>query len=241
MGQTKNEFANEDLYVEYISYFPSPLPEKSLAHLAPELSKQWHLTKNKQLTPANFTAKSNHTAWWSCDFGHEYRARIANRFKGSGCPKCAGRFATPETCMEATHPELARLWHPTKNEKFTPKNVKAGSGINAWWKCPQGHEWVASPANMKKPDRRSHCPECKTVAIPSRIENSMAELRPDMAAAFHPTKNGDFTPHNLTEGTSRMLWWQGSLDKSHIWQASGSNHKRSHRPDLCPDCRRKLK
>ena len=158
----KADFANEDLYVEYLSYFPSPLPDKSLAELAPSLCKQWHPTKNKQLTPNNFTAKSNHKTWWICDFGHKYQARIAHRFNGSGCPKCAGRIATPETCLATTHPELARLWHPNKNGKSTPINIKAGSGMNAWWLCSQGHEWQATPHNMKKPNRRSYCPICKT-------------------------------------------------------------------------------
>ena len=238
---TKPDFANDDLYIEYLSYFPSPLPAKSLAKLSPALCEQWHPTKNKQLTPSNFTAKSIHKAWWTCDFGHEYQARIVNRFNGSGCPQCSGSVADDETCMATTHPEIASYFHPTKNGNYTTKNLKAGSGKNIWWRCENGHEWVASPANMKKPNRRSFCPECKTVEVPSWIKNSMAEVRPDMAAAFHPTKNSNFTPHNLTDGTGRMLWWQCSNDKSHVWQASGSNHKRSPRPDLCPDCRRKLK
>jgi len=64
--------------------------------------------------------------------------------------------------METTHPKLARLWHPNKNGKLTPRNVKAGSGMNAWWLCSEGHEWQATPHNMKKPNRRSYCPICKT-------------------------------------------------------------------------------
>lgn len=234
-------FCNSKLYSDYLGCFPSPLPDKSLAKMAPELCRQWHPTKNKQLTPYNFTAKSTHKAWWTCNFGHEYPARISHRYNGAGCPKCSGRIATIETCMAATHPGLAKYFHPTKNGNYTPKNLKAGSGVNIWWQCDNGHEWVASPANMKKPNRRSFCPDCKAVEIPTWIENSMAEVRPDMAAAFHPTKNGDFTPWNLTEGTSRRLWWQCSNDKSHIWQASGTNHKRSPSPGLCPDCRRKLR
>ena len=157
----KADFANDDLYVEYLSYFPSPLPDKSLAKLAPSLCQQWHPTKNKQLTPNNFTAKSNHKAWWTCNFGHDYQARISNRFNGSGCPKCSGRRATSETCLETTHPELALLWHPNKNGKFTPRDIKAGSGINFWWRCEKGHEWQAIPNNMARPTRKSLCPKCK--------------------------------------------------------------------------------
>jgi len=156
------DFTNDELYVQYLSYFPSPLPEKSLAQLAPNLCKEWHPEKNKPLTPQNFPANSADRAWWVCHYGHEYQARIAHRFKGSGCPMCSGRKATTETCMQATHPELAALWHPDRNGTYNPFNIKAGSGINIWWKCEQGHEWQATPNNMKKPNRRSHCPYCKT-------------------------------------------------------------------------------
>ena len=133
-------FLNEDLYIEYLSYFPSPLPHQSLAGLAPNLCKQWHPAKNQPLQPTNFTSRSDYKAWLICDFGHEYQALIRSRFDGSGCPKCSGRVVASDTCMAATHPDLARLWHPTKNGQFTSRNIKAGSGIKAWWQCSEGHE-----------------------------------------------------------------------------------------------------
>ncbi|MBQ4587207.1 MAG: zinc-ribbon domain-containing protein, partial [Clostridia bacterium] len=36
-------------------------------------------------------ANSHKKAWWKCDKGHEWQARIASRNKGSGCPYCSGR------------------------------------------------------------------------------------------------------------------------------------------------------
>jgi hypothetical protein len=229
-------FLNEDLYNEYLSYFPSPLPHQSLSELTPNLSTQWHPTKNQPLQPTNFTARSSYKAWWICGFGHEYQASIRNRFDGSGCPKCSGRIATLETCMEATHPELARLWHPTKNGPFTPQNIKAGSGKRAWWQCSEGHDWQASPANMKKPNRRSYCPQCYKRAISQKVDNCMAETHHNMARALHPTKNEPFTAYNLKAGSSRTLWWVCSNDPKHEWQAIGSNQKKSLWPDLCPKC-----
>jgi len=229
-------FLNEDLYTEYLSYFPSPLPHQSLAGLAPNLCNQWHPTKNQPLQPTNFTSRSNYKAWWIFDFGHEYQALIRNRFDGSGCPKCLGRVAASDTCMAATHSDLARLWHPTKNGQFTPRNIKAGSGIKAWWQCSEGHAWQASPANMKKPNRRSYCPHCYKPPIPEKVENCMAETHPDMARALHPIKNLPFTAWNLTAGSGRTLWWTCSNDPNHEWQAIGSNQKKSPWPDLCPQC-----
>jgi uncharacterized protein YndB with AHSA1/START domain len=62
----------------------------SLAFINPELSKQWHPTKNVTLTPCDVTASSGKRVWWKCPKGddHEWQAPIASRNKGIGCPYC---------------------------------------------------------------------------------------------------------------------------------------------------------
>lgn len=155
-----SKFANEDLYREYLSYFPSPLPQSSLQNVSPKLSSEWHPTKNYPLTAANFSYSSGHKAWWLCNAGHEYEAKISHRYAGSGCGYCSGRYATNKNCLAATHPHLASLWHPTKNGALSPENTKAGSGKSIWWVCNFGHKWQATPNNMKRPTRKSLCPQC---------------------------------------------------------------------------------
>lgn len=70
----------------------------SLASRAPEVAREWHPTRNRNLTPSSVTAGSHRTVWWRCavDASHEWRAAILNRArnharKGSGCPFCQGR------------------------------------------------------------------------------------------------------------------------------------------------------
>ena len=65
--------------------------ENSLQTINPNLSSQWHPTRNCSLTPAGVTANSGRKAWWTCDKGHEWQAIIANRNRGRGCPYCAGK------------------------------------------------------------------------------------------------------------------------------------------------------
>jgi len=62
--------------------------DNCLATLNPELTKEWHPTKNKSLTPYDVVAKSIKKVWWVCQKGHEWKADIANRNKGIGCPHC---------------------------------------------------------------------------------------------------------------------------------------------------------
>ena len=166
----RDSFVNDDLYKLYLDYFPSPFPEDSFGHLHPEVASGWHPTKNIPLTPANFSSKSSYKAWWKCNCGHEWIAPISNRTPsktsaGSGCPVCSGRIATAETCLAVTHPEIAREWHPKLNGTVTPQQVKAGSKIQRWWLCPNGHVYKNTPNQRKHNKYRSKngsngCPVC---------------------------------------------------------------------------------
>jgi translation initiation factor IF-1 len=64
------------------------MKSKSLAIVNPELAKEWHPTKNGELTPDLVTPNSHQKVWWICANGHEWEAVIANRNRGRGCPVC---------------------------------------------------------------------------------------------------------------------------------------------------------
>ena len=57
----------------------------------PELAKEWNYDMNGELTPQSVTSQSHKKVWWRCEFGHEWEAAIANRFRGQGCSVCAKR------------------------------------------------------------------------------------------------------------------------------------------------------
>ncbi|MGH2862738.1 MAG: zinc-ribbon domain-containing protein, partial [Solirubrobacteraceae bacterium] len=70
-------------------------PETSLAAVAVELAGQWHPDRNGDLSPADVLPQSNRMVWWRCADGHEWEARVANRSRGSACPRCAAVRAGP--------------------------------------------------------------------------------------------------------------------------------------------------
>lgn len=158
-------FANEQDYLSYVELFPSPFPEKSLAAQNPQLSSQWHPTKNGPLAPTNFTPRSGQSVWWFCENGHEWRARIDGRNgpKKTGCPYCSktNRKVSPETSMVTTRPDLALMFHKEKNLPISPENVVPGTSKKLWWKCEHGHEWQASGDFMARPKKGPHCPKCR--------------------------------------------------------------------------------
>ena len=60
--------------------------EKSLAIKNRSLAREWHPTRNGNLTPYGVGPFSNKEAWWKCSSGHSWKTRIANRKK---CPICS--------------------------------------------------------------------------------------------------------------------------------------------------------
>ena len=134
-------------------------PDNCLAKTHPHLAKEWHPTKNGNLTPNDVTAGSGRKAWWQCEKKHEWKAVINSRSQGIGCPYCSNKSVCADNCLATTHPYLVKEWHPTKNGTLTPENVVAGSGRKAWWKCSQGHEW-----RLRIVDRlRNGCRRCYAI------------------------------------------------------------------------------
>ena len=119
----------------------------SLAALFPEISREWHPTKNGELTPNEVIAGSNKKFWWKCDKGpdHEWAAAVCNRTRSrkTGCPCCANYQVSVTNSIASLFPEIANEWHPTKNGNLKPADVVAASNKKVWWKCPKGedHEW----------------------------------------------------------------------------------------------------
>ena len=68
---------------------PFTVPLSSIEHLM----KEWDWDKNT-LDPTKIGAQCNKKAWWKCQYGHSWEAKINNRYKGRGCPICRTRLKT---------------------------------------------------------------------------------------------------------------------------------------------------
>ena len=44
--------------------------------------------------------------------------------------------------------------------------------------------------------------------------NDLATKRPDLAAEWHPAKNGDLEPSAILAGSHRKFWWRHWCDKT---------------------------
>ena len=135
------------------------------------------------------------------------------------------------TSLASQYPDLATEWHPTRNDK-TPETVAAGSSKKAWWKCSKGpdHEWEATLNH--RISSGSGCPFCAGQQV--SVTNSLTSQFPELAAEWHPTKNGDLTPDKVVAGSNKKAWWKCSKGPDHEWEAVLSGRTSGGRG--CPLC-----
>ena len=204
--------------------------ENDLETRYPELARQWHCVRNGELTPNHVLPGSHKSVWWVCDKGHEWRAQIKSRVAGSGCPVCANRQILPaENDLASRFPEIAAQWHPTKNKMLAPDMVAPGSKRKVWWICDKGHEWRT--VVFARTSGGSGCPVCSGKRVLAG-ENDLASKFPDIAAQWHPTKNGTLTPEQVTSCANRKVWWICPL--GHEYRAAVG--ARTQRGSGCPYC-----
>jgi len=207
-----------------------------LATLFPDISNQWHQTKNKELTPFDIAPGSHTKVWWKCAKGidHEWIASIGERTGNkTNCPVCQGLKVVKSNCLATTHPDLCKEFNHKKNTNISPYKIIAGSAKKIWWKCDKepDHEWLASPNN--RTSKKSGCPFCANHKVSST--NNLEFLNTELSNEWHPTLNGTLNPSNFTLGSSKKVWWKCSNGYDHIWQARICDRSGLNR-NGCPIC-----
>ena len=201
--------------------------DNCLKTVNPGLAKEWHPTKNGNMTPKDVTRGSTKAVWWRCENGHEWRTKISSRSRGSGCPHCPRKPKAPEKSLLELNPALAKQWHPDKNGTLIPSQISGGSSWKAWWKCPKGHEWEASIHNRY---HGSGCPYCRRKKVSK--EACLATLYPKLAREWHQAKNGELTPQKVTPKSVKKVWWR--CRKGHEWEARIADRVKNDKG--CPIC-----
>ena len=194
-----------------------------LATTNPDLAKEWHPTKNGNLSPRDVTAHASAKVWWFKEYDDpvtnehyefEWRERITNRSNGAGCPYLSGQSAWPGFNDLATkYPLLAKEWHPTKNGDLTPEQVTAQSNRKVWWYLPYDDprtgkhfdfEWEARVFSRTR--NNNGCPFLSGLLVWPGF-NDLTTLYPEIAKEWHPIKNGDLPPDKIYGKAKKKVWW----------------------------------
>ena len=202
--------------------------ENSLQSNNPQLASEWHPKKNGKLKPENIAQKSGKIVWWQCDKGHEWQDTVLHRSQGRGCPVCSGhRVLSGFNDLATLRPEIAKQWDYNKNNELTPEQVSIGSGKKVWWLCQDEHSWQARISERVK---GQNCPYCSGHRVLAGF-NDLATARPDLAAQWHPTKNGQLSPQSVTPNSGKNVWW--ICREGHEWEARVSDRNNGKG---CPAC-----
>ncbi len=198
----------------------------------PYLAKEWHPTKNGDLTSDKVYGGSEKKVWWLCPKGadHEYESQIKHRIVGGGCPICNGKKVVASNSLATTHPDLITEWHPTKNT-LTPNQVVAGSDKIVWWLCKTNptHEWKT--AIKKRALLNRGCHACGK-RIPDN-ENNLLVNFPSIAAQWNYEKNSPQKPKHFRARSNKKVWWTCDKDKTHIYASTITNRVQGFGCSFC--------
>jgi len=213
----------------------------------PEIARQWHRTKNKNLKPSQVTKGSGKKVWWQCTKhnSHCYQMPVSARTgQGQGCPYCAGRRVHETNSLAKAAPKIAAQFHPTKNGKLSPRDLTAKSGQSVWWKCDKGpdHEWKTT-VNSRTDSRRSDsCPFCPPKIHQLSVTNSLktwckknGSFGSLVLTQWDTKKNRKIRPNEVIYMAQRLdIHWQCSVAPDHHWVASP--YRRTIDRQSCPFC-----
>ena len=178
--------------------------------------------------PTTVSFGSAKKVWWQCSKcpDHKWEASVNSRTnRSSGCPFCSGNAVSKGfNDLKTLFPDVAKEWHPTKNESLSPSEITRGSHRKIWWQCKNGHEWQAT-VNGRTGESKG-CPVCANKKI---IEgyNDLKSNNPRLAQ-----EADGWDPSKILCGSAQLMTWK--CVHGHQWEEPVA--KRSRFGTSCPYC-----
>lgn len=208
----------------------------------PEIALRWagNVAPGETRTPDQFSAKARLLCWWWC--GRDGHDRFAAQPRDADrCPDCTSEREREHQRLMATPvaevPELVAAWRDSR-----PYAGLVVADLTYWagfvLRCPEGHK-VDKFARVLA---LHGCPWCRGNATRRAPRRPLSEADPEVAATWHPTRNGDRTPDNTPEDYRGPLWWKSVQCCGYEWQEDLEQRTLGRRPQAgrghyyCPGC-----
>lgn len=186
--------------------------------------KLWLKLNNKPyiLVTDNYD-KNNISMVFKDSLGYYYVSSWANLYSKSELKKF--HILNPYTLQNIM------LWSELNNKPFQLLEGQEynGNDKKLKWKCLKENCKEIFKASWKEIQQGSGCGFCHGLQV--GLSNCLATKNPELALEWHPIKNRDITPYDVTCGSNKKIWWQ--CKKNHEWQATVSNRSLGNG---CPYC-----
>lgn len=150
---------------------------------------------------------------WQCIKGHLWEAPANAVQQGHWCPTCAGR-------PKVTIKDMRNLAESRGGKCLSESYVNAHTHLR--WKCKYGHEWKATPNNIKQGKW------CRICGIESRANKQRSGI--DKMKIVAETRGGKCLSEKYINTDTKLKWM---CSKDHVWEAIPDAVKRG---TWCPIC-----
>ena len=187
----------------------------------PDVSKYWDYNRNMD-RPEDYVPGSEKLKYWICSqCGESYEAQIATRTRNGTntlCGKCGKKkggevnrknaLKGGENSLASKYPQLAREWHPSLNGDLKPTDITAQYPKDVWWYCDECKQpWKRAPSVRVRGKGDNGCIYCSGRVYCKGV-NDLLTKYPEIAAAWHSTKNGDKKPEDYRYHDDTKVYWQ---------------------------------
>lgn len=145
-------------------------------------------------------------------------------------PFCGCRRKSMVPLSDA-EPKIAQQWNYKKNSGWGPEDFSRSSGVRCWWTCPICQRDYKAHISNRTSKQKSACPYCASKLICS--DNSLTDQAPEIAAEWHPTKNGKHKASDFMRASGKRAWWLCKTCK-YSWNCAISD--RTTLDSGCPAC-----
>ncbi len=139
----------------------------------------------------------NHKYRWQCSQGHEWIAAPADIRRKTWCPQCS-RESQKNSILEMR--EVAKQ----RGGKCL-SDVYVNSQTKLLWECRYGHQWMATPGNIK--GRKSWCPFCSGKRPKAQLE----EAQPSQSSSVKDQSKGSEISESKSLQQSEVKYQQLEL------------------------------
>jgi len=125
-----------------------------------------------------------------------------------------------------------KLWCKLNKKPFELiSDEYKGNDIKMKWQCLKENCGEVFENNWNDIVNNQGCAVCAGRQV--GLSNCLAIKNPELASEWHPTKNDDLTPYDITCGSNQYVWWKCSKNPKHEWYADINSRNKNG----CPYCR----